>query len=68
MVSFRFCETDLLHIKPFVVNKSAISPFLGGISTCSFIFPGGIWKMLLCPSLLLLLLLCSILMLLLDLL
>jgi len=30
MASFRFCETDLIHIKPFVVNKSAISPFLGG--------------------------------------
>jgi len=30
MASFRFCETYLLHIKPFVVNKSAISPFLGG--------------------------------------
>ena len=31
MASFRFCETYLLHIKPFVVNKSAISPFLGGV-------------------------------------
>jgi len=30
MASFRFCETYLLHIKPFVVNKSAISPFWGG--------------------------------------
>ena len=30
MASFRFCETYLLHIKPFVVNKSAMSPFLGG--------------------------------------
>ena len=30
MASFRFCETYLLHIRPFVVNKSAISPFLGG--------------------------------------
>jgi len=30
MASFRFCETYLLHIKPFVVNKSAISSFLGG--------------------------------------
>ena len=30
MASFRFCETHLLHIKPFVVNKSAISPFLCG--------------------------------------
>ena len=30
LASFRFCETHLLHIKPFVVNKSAISPFLGG--------------------------------------
>jgi len=31
MASFRFCETYLLHIRPFVVNKSAISPFLGGL-------------------------------------
>ena len=31
MASFRFCDTYLLHIKPFVVNKSAISPFLGGL-------------------------------------
>jgi len=31
MASFRFVETYLLHIKPFVINKSAISPFLGGI-------------------------------------
>jgi len=30
MASFRFCETNLLHIKLFVVNNSAISPFLGG--------------------------------------
>jgi len=30
--SFRFCETYLPHIKLFVVNKSAISPFLGGWS------------------------------------
>jgi len=30
MASFRFCETCLLHVKPFVVNKSAIFPFLGG--------------------------------------
>ena len=35
MASFRFCETRLLHIKrkthqTFVVNKSAIFPFLGG--------------------------------------
>ena len=30
MASFRFCETFLLHIKPFVVNKSAVFPFLGG--------------------------------------
>ena len=31
MASVRFCETSLLHIKPFVVNKpeSAIFPFLG---------------------------------------
>jgi len=34
MASFRFCETYLLHIRPFVVNKSAISPFLGGESMC----------------------------------
>ena len=36
MASFRFLETYLLHIRPFVVNKSAISPFLGGacISVC----------------------------------
>jgi len=27
---FRFCETYLLHIKLFVGNQSAISPFLGG--------------------------------------
>jgi len=27
MASFHFCETCLLHIKPFVVNKSAIFPF-----------------------------------------
>ena len=31
MASFRFCETYLLHIRPFVVNKSAFSPFLGGV-------------------------------------
>ena len=31
MASFRFCETYLLHIKLFVVNKSTISPFLGGL-------------------------------------
>ena len=31
MASFRFCETYLLHINPFVVDKSAISPFLGGV-------------------------------------
>jgi len=31
MASFRFCETYLLHIKLFVVNNSAISPFLGGL-------------------------------------
>jgi len=31
MASFRFCETCLLHIKPSVVNKSAIFPFLGGM-------------------------------------
>jgi len=30
MASLRLCETCLLHIKPFVVNKSAIFPFLGG--------------------------------------
>ena len=30
MASFRLCETHLLHIKPFVVNYSAISPFFGG--------------------------------------
>jgi len=30
MASFRSCEKYLLHIKPFVVNNSAISPFLGG--------------------------------------
>ena len=30
--SFRFCETYLLHIKPFVGNQSAISPFLGGFN------------------------------------
>jgi len=30
MGSFRFCETCLLHIKPLAVNKSAVSPFLGG--------------------------------------
>jgi len=30
MAPFHFCETCLLHIKPFVVNKSAIIPFLGG--------------------------------------
>jgi len=29
MASFRFCETYLLHIKPLVVNKSAIFPFWG---------------------------------------
>ena len=31
MASFRFCDTYLLHIRPFVDNKSAIrliSPFL----------------------------------------
>ena len=37
MASFRFCETYLLHIRPFVVNKSAISPFLGGIGCLIFI-------------------------------
>jgi len=31
MASFRFYETYLLHIKLFVVNNSAISPFLGGL-------------------------------------
>jgi len=31
MASFCFCETNSLHIKPFVLNKSAISPFLGGM-------------------------------------
>ena len=30
IASFRFCETYLLHIKPFVVNRSAMCPFLGG--------------------------------------
>jgi len=30
MASFHFCETYLLHIRPFVVNMSAISPFLSG--------------------------------------
>jgi len=30
MDSFRFCETYLLHIKLFVGNQSAMSPFLGG--------------------------------------
>jgi len=30
MASFRFCETCLLHIEPFVVITSAIFPFLGG--------------------------------------
>ena len=30
MASFRFCGKNLIHIKLFVVNKSAISPFLGG--------------------------------------
>ena len=30
IASFRFCETCLLNIKPFVANKSAIFPFLGG--------------------------------------
>jgi len=30
MTSFCFCETCLLHIKLFVVIKSAIFPFLGG--------------------------------------
>ena len=29
MDSFRLCETYLLHIKLFVANQSAISPFLG---------------------------------------
>jgi len=32
MASFRFYETYLLHIKPFVLNKSVISPFLGGFT------------------------------------
>ena len=31
MYSFRFCETNLLHIKLFVGNQSVIYPFLGGI-------------------------------------
>jgi len=31
MDAFRFCETYLLHIKLFVGDQSAISPFLGGI-------------------------------------
>jgi len=39
MASFRFCETHLLHIKPFVVNKSAISPFLAGCKKISWVFP-----------------------------
>jgi len=30
MASFRFCETYLLHIKPFVVNKSADFSILAG--------------------------------------
>jgi len=30
MASFRLCETCLLHIKPFVVSKSAMFSFLGG--------------------------------------
>ena len=30
MALFQFCETYLLHIKLFVGNQSAISPFLGG--------------------------------------
>ena len=38
MASFRFCETCLLHIKPFVVNKSAISPFLGSSFMFVFLF------------------------------
>jgi len=41
MASFRFCGTYLLHISPFVVNKSAISPFLGGMYAhlkCSYIY------------------------------
>jgi len=33
MASFRFCETYLLHIRPFMVNKSVISPFLNGYTT-----------------------------------
>ena len=37
MASFRFCETYLLHIRPFVVNKSAISPFFGGCA-CIYLF------------------------------
>jgi len=37
MASFRFCETYLLHIRPFVVNKSAISPFLGGLVPSFFV-------------------------------
>ena len=31
MASFHSCETYLLYIKLFVVNKRAISPFLGGL-------------------------------------
>jgi len=34
MPSFRFCETYLLHIKLFVGNQSAISPFLGWYMGC----------------------------------
>jgi len=41
MASFRFCQTHLLHIKPLVVNKSAISPFLGGYI---------IWEIIQCGS------------------
>jgi len=36
MAPFHFCETYLLHIRPFVVNKSTISPFLGGGGRDSF--------------------------------
>jgi len=38
IASFGFCETYLLHIKPFVVNKSVISPFLGSSFMCVFLF------------------------------
>jgi len=48
MVSFRFCETYLLHIEPFVVNKSVISPFLGGGQEIILLLATNFWYVVKC--------------------